>query len=186
MNEVKAWNRVADLGSSLRAGEGGLRDAPALLALVLREKAWRRFVTPRHEVVEHDSFAEFVTTPPTHGLGVSVDLVRRLVADDIEVLDLLDRALQQPVGVNNVNTLTHRPEGNASSTALRRLRKDRPDLHSEVLSGSLSAHAAMVKAGFRPKTATVRLDDPRRAAATIKAAATPEFLIELRRHLGGG
>jgi hypothetical protein len=47
--------------------------------------------------------------------------------------------------------------GNASAAALRRLRKDRPDLHAEVMAGEQSANAAAIEAGFRPKTATVPL-----------------------------
>jgi hypothetical protein len=44
-----------------------------------------------------------------------------------------------------------RPTGTSQSAALRRLRKDRPDLLELVLNGDMSAHGAMVKAGFRPK-----------------------------------
>lgn len=42
-----------------------------------------------------------------------------------------------------------RPAGTSADAALRRLRKDRPDLHARVLDGELSAHAAMIEAGFR-------------------------------------
>jgi hypothetical protein len=48
-----------------------------------------------------------------------------------------------------------RPEGNSRDKALRRLRDHRPDLHAQVLANELSAHAAMVEAGFRPRTFTV-------------------------------
>ncbi len=41
------------------------------------------------------------------------------------------------------------PSGHSCERALRRLRKDRPDLHARVLSDELSPHAAMVEAGFR-------------------------------------
>jgi hypothetical protein len=45
-----------------------------------------------------------------------------------------------------------RPSGNSRAAALRRLRKDRPDLHARILAGEISAHAAMVEAGFRHQT----------------------------------
>ena len=52
-------------------------------------------------------------------------------ADDPEALDMLDRALQNPpdihTGVDNVNA--KRPQGNTQDQALRRLRKDAPELH---------------------------------------------------------
>jgi hypothetical protein len=48
-----------------------------------------------------------------------------------------------------------RPTGTSRATALRRLRKDRPDIHARVLKGELSAHAAMIEAGFRKKPGSV-------------------------------
>jgi hypothetical protein len=41
------------------------------------------------------------------------------------------------------------PTGNSVSYALQKLRDERPDLHSRVLAGELTANAAMVEAGFR-------------------------------------
>lgn len=39
--------------------------------------------------------------------------------------------------------------GNARTYALRRLRKERQDLHARVLAGELSPHQGMIEAGFR-------------------------------------
>jgi hypothetical protein len=39
--------------------------------------------------------------------------------------------------------------GNARQQALRRLRKDQPDLQAKVLAGELSPHAATIEAGLR-------------------------------------
>jgi hypothetical protein len=44
-----------------------------------------------------------------------------------------------------------RPTGNSVAAALRRLERRRPDLLDRVLAGELSAHAAMVEAGFRKR-----------------------------------
>ena len=38
-----------------------------------------------------------------------------------------------------------------ADSCLRRLRKDRPDIHARVLAGELSPHAGMIEAGFRKK-----------------------------------
>lgn len=186
------WGLVSDLGSSLKYGGSALGNVPALLREVLETEAWRDFVTPRGNPVHHDRFAEFVTVPPTEGLGASVDLIRRVVANDPKTLDLLDQALQNPVGgsnkinlndddSNNENDLV-RPSGTSKDYALRRLRKDAPELHAEVLAGNLSAHAAMVKAGFRPKTFTVR-PDPASAARTLRRHMPPDALRSLARLL---
>lgn len=165
-------------------GGSALQDVPGLLVKVLENEVWREFPTPRGQVAKHDTFVSFVTTPPTQGLGANVDLLRRLVADDPRARDLLDRALQRTCADNKPgNNVPKRPEGNEAEKALRRLRKDRPDLHQDVLQGQISPHAAMVKAGFRPRTVTVRLDDPRRAAQTLRNKLTPDQRQELAAYL---
>jgi hypothetical protein len=73
---------------------------------------------------------------------------------------------QRPKGTNQYsdgNNVPKRPEGNSAAKALRRLRKDRPDLHKLVLEGKLSANKAMIEAGFRVKT-SVELESASRCA----------------------
>ena len=93
---------------------------------------------------------------PLEGLGASLDLVRRLVEDDPEVLDMLDREVKRDVGrpkreetVSNAHGFEPRPSSDSVQQALRRLRDARPDLHAKVLAGALTPHAAMVAAGSR-------------------------------------
>jgi hypothetical protein len=86
-------------------------------------------------------------------------LIRNLCRDDPAALDALDRVTQRPTrgdrksedfSVDNVNA-DSRPAGNSRDAALRRLRRDRPDLHRRVVDRELSCHAAMVEAGFRKR-----------------------------------
>ena len=67
--------------------------------------------------------------------------------NDLALLNWLDTAVQRPRGnphliVDNINN-SQRPTGTSQQQALRKLRKDRPDLHSRVLSGEMSAHAGV-------------------------------------------
>lgn len=55
----------------------------------------------------------------------------------------------------------------SADAALRRLRKQRPDLHAQVLAGQSSPHAAAVEAGFRRRRISVPADDPERAVAAL-------------------
>lgn len=186
-NLKKNANLVEALGSSLRSGDHGLKAVPGLVKRVLVEEAWRSFVTQRGELVEYDRFEEFVATPPLKGLGASVDLVRTLVRDDPVALDLFDQATQHAVG-RPQETLSNMqdkaaPTGTSREAGLRRLRKDRPDLHAEVLAGALSTHAAMVKAGFWRKKITVPVDTPQNAARALRRNLTPEAVEELARLL---
>lgn len=151
---------------------------PKLLKRVLEQHAWeeRRDVRTK-EVYRFDSFAEFVTTRPLAGLGTTVDMVRRLVVDDVETLDLFEQAVQNAAAVHN--RYSKRPHGTTADTALRRVRKDRPDLHARVLRRELSPHAAAVEAGFRPRTVSVRLDDAAAILRTLTRHVPDDVLAEL-------
>lgn len=172
---------VDALSSALRRGGNALGSVPDLLKRVLEEESWRHFTTQRGEDVRHNRFAAFVTTPPLQGLGADIDLVRRIVRDDKAALDLLDRAVQNPVGrpSETLDNVQDFPSGNSEAAALRRLRKDAPELHARVLADELSAHAAMVQAGYRPKTFTVRATDPDSIARTLKRHMHPDDLRSL-------
>jgi hypothetical protein len=71
-----------------------------------------------------------------------MDMLRRLCKDDMEALDLIDQAVQRPNGgdrksegaptrVDNINS-DPVPNGTSEQAAIRRLRKDRPDLLEKV------------------------------------------------------
>jgi hypothetical protein len=186
-NLKKNANLVEALGSSLRSGDHGLKAVPGLVKRVLAEEAWRSFVTQRGELVEYERFEEFVSTPPLKGLGASVDLVRTLVRDDPMALDLFDQATSGQAGrrtdLVDVIHEVDRPSGTSREAGLRRLRKDRPDLHAEVLSGALTTHAAMVKAGFRRRMVTIPADSPESAAKALRRNLPPESVAELARLL---
>lgn len=151
---------VQSLGGALSHGSRNLAVVPGLLGRVLREGLWKERVIKTGEIITFDSFERFVVTPPLEGLGASVRLIRNIIRDDIKTTDLLDQALKHPDGnptganqhtggtVDNIHG-SDRPTGTSRDAALRRLRKDRPDLHARVIADELTAHAAMVEAGFR-------------------------------------
>ncbi len=68
--------------------------------------------------------------------------------------------------------------GTSNTYALRKLRKDREDLHGRVLAGEISPHAAMVKAGFRKKTGAFYPEDINRTARVLLNHFDPDELIE--------
>lgn len=176
MSELKQRATLVDaLGSALDHYGQAIANVPSLLRRILEEGAWQEFQTKLGEHVRHERFADFVTEPPLAGLGASMELLPRIVADDPVTLDLLDQTMQATGGSQGLNT---------SAKALRRLRQDRPDLHSEVLAGGMSVHSAMTKAGFRPRSATVPLDDPERLAATLRRRLDSETLAALTKLLG--
>jgi hypothetical protein len=66
--------------------------------------------------------------------------------------------------------------GDSETYIRRRLKRDNPDLAERVESGEISAHAAAVQAGFKPKTFTVRADRPESIVATLRRQLDPETL----------
>lgn len=179
---------VRCLQHAIDEGEHGLSVVPGLIKRVIVENCWRE----RHvdvlqwRPVTFRSFAEFLAERPPEGLGATLAQVKRLCADDPEAMDLIDQATAGRQGkrtdlVDNIHEvpLVERPAGTSPEAALRRLRKDRPDLHSQVLKGELSAHAAAVQAGFRPRTITVPLDPEKMARAIRRRLSDDELDVLL-------
>lgn len=175
------------VGGVLRDEAHVFSSGPKLLRQLLESGAWRDFVTRRGDHVQPHSFEEFVTTPLLKGLGADMDVIRRVASADPVTLDLLDQAQQRPHGGDRtqgkIDNVQLAPTGNSSPRALRKLRDDAPELHAEVLAGRLSAHRAMVQAGYRPRTLSVRPDDPASVVKTLRTHMEPEALVELMRLL---
>lgn len=156
---------VSQLRRSLFEGQDGLRTVPEMLKSVIEHEIWRqRVVEETGELVRFESFEDFVTAPPLEGLGASVRQLKQLCQDDKEARDALVSATVGEHGTNQYtkpksgednHNITHHSTGTSTDYALRKLRRDRPDLHEKVLEGRLSPNRAMIQAGFREKTFTV-------------------------------
>ncbi len=204
--ELRARSTLIDaLSSSLDRGRNGLASVPGLLRQVIEGEKWRHFETMRGEEVRYDDFRAFLLTPPLKGLGATEETIRRLLADDIKTLDLLDQVLQRPPGrpaaeaaaqpqdesqrrdnetVDNVNALLPRPSGNSRARAVRQLREQRPDLLAQVEAGQLpSVHAAMVAAGFRERTVSVPVSQPEKIARALRKNLSEDDIVVLVRLL---
>jgi hypothetical protein len=172
-------------------GGRDLQTLPRLLCRLLEGDLWRERVIPqsgqRQDYGEKE-FDRFVSEPLPEGLGSDVDTLRRLCnaagpPEGTQALDLIDAKSQRPRGRpgtngNIVTILEGRPEGNTRQKALRRLRKDRPDLHDRVLAGELSPNAAMREAGFRRRVLSMPLE-PQALAKTLRRHLDAEQLAEL-------
>jgi hypothetical protein len=162
---------VDALGSSLTHGGTALGQVPGLLRRVLQEDAWREFETKLGKHVQHERFADFVTTPPLAGLGASMDLLRRIAKDDPELTRLL-RQIEEPMPahgeIGRARGSNTTSSGRGETYALRRLKRDRSDLAQRVIDGELSPHAAAVEAGFRKPTFTVPKAGPERIAQYLR------------------
>ena len=170
VDKIKASGElVTALFQAIEHGQNRIASVPGLLKQVIKEDAWRQYALPHSTAVHsYQSFREFVED----WLHISIDDLKAICTSraDYEALDLIDKATTGSHGgdrskINNVNLAPEASKGNSNTYALRKLRKDRPDLHGEVLAGKLSPNAAMIQAGFRQKQITVVLDPIRVASA---------------------
>lgn len=76
--------------------------------------------------------------------------------------------------------------GNSHYYLLDRLSKTHPELVSKVESGEMTAHAAAVAAGLRPRTLQMRLDRPENFVRSLRRHGTPEFVAEVGRLIAEG
>lgn len=156
---------VSGLRDTIKDGKEGLDGTPKYIRKVLNEKAWQiRVIPSTGEVVEFDSFTDFVEAHPPEGLGTSIDMLKRMCEGHDEVRNMLLREVTEAAGpakgnehsddsaVDNINS---NDGGTSESYALRRLKRDAPELAEKVLDGEMSANAAAIEAGFRTKTVSV-------------------------------
>lgn len=168
-------------------GTGSLDNFPGLLRRVLTENMWREFLHPNGEVIRYERFADFVTAGPPVGIGTTVEKVKAVIHDDNELVVMVRNALKGKPGRpsktdDNITGLSN-GSGTAKSYTLDRLERDAPELRERVDAGELSANAAAVLAGFRPRTFTVRADDAASIARTLTKHLEPEVLNLLRKEL---
>jgi len=151
---------VSGLADTIRDGKEGLNGTPKFVKKIIEQDAWkRRTLRCNGEVVEFESFTNFVESHPPDGLGVEVDMLKRMCKEHDEALRLLRGAVTNPDGVkddavDNINS-TDRSSGTSKDYTLDRLAREAPELYKQVVADEISANAAAIEAGFRTKTASV-------------------------------
>lgn len=170
----------------------GLSDIPGLIKKVIEEGLWReRMVSPAKRLVHFTSFRKFVEAPTPLGLGTDLKTLQKLCSADPAVVDLIDRTQetsQQGGDRRSANfKSTESPikisvRGNSSTYALRKLRKQFPDLHQSVIAREISPHGAMIAAGLKQKSIYITRDVVK-ASRTLRKYLTPEEIKQLIKYL---
>jgi len=185
-NPLRTRGSLIDaLSSALDRGNHGLENVPGLLKRILAEESWREFETARGEHVVHERFESFVTAPPLKGLGASTAVIERIVGtDDPDLLRLLRDARKgapgRPSAAKNRVESTPISKGEDSSLTVQRLAVEAPSEYEAVKRGEKTINAAAISAGIRRRRVSVRLDNPRSAAETLRKHMSREQLAELR------
>lgn len=194
-NPIENGQIAGILYYAIRDGKA-IDDIPGLVKRIISGEMWKELlVKETGEVVNFKSFIDFVTTQPPEGLGTTLDTIKRLGSHDTEMLALVDGATKRKHGnttsprdaqgqyipiFDNIQdwSIPKAPTGTSRQAGLRRIAKSRPDLHTRILSHEISVNAAMVEAGFRPKTLTIPID-PKRAAEVIKRQFSQDQISQL-------
>jgi len=82
--------RVKRLYSRLREHRYDLVSVPSLIRQIVQNNRWQKFTVEKTgQVVEHESFLDFVTQQPPEGLGATYKNIWILCQDDLEVQEML-------------------------------------------------------------------------------------------------
>jgi len=184
--------KVQHLQQRWSEGALDLQAVERLLGEVIESGAWQSFHTPNGVSVKPANFREFITAEPFQGLGATEEKIAALLGDDnnavVKMRNLLKRK-PSPGSANHGNNVTPvgrtTVTGNRRDYTLDRLQRDSPELFDAVQRKELSANAAAIQAGFRPKSFTVRSDDPEKIAATLRRQLPEDVLKQVINHLEG-
>jgi hypothetical protein len=157
-----------------------LAELPATLTKIIKTGAWRtwRWVG---SIFAQNSLGNYLTSPPPNGVGIKLDTVEKLIADDPEAAaayreEMTGKKGRPPSQENtDIVSIKQKPKhGNTRAYTLDRLKRERPDLFDKVKAGKLSANAAAIEAGFRKPAKTFE-----RALKQL-STFTPSQLLDLR------
>lgn len=181
--------KVQHLQQRWAEGALDLQAFERLLVEVIESGAWQSFHTPNGIPVRPASFRDFVTAQPFQGLGTTPDKIANHLGDNNSAVVKMRGLLKgkpgpKPVG-NSGNNIIRTVTGTRRDYTLERLERERPDLRARVDAKELSPNAAAIEAGFRPRTFTVRADDPEKIAATLRRQLPEDVLKRVINNLEG-
>jgi len=153
---------ISNLQSMLREFSHVSDSVPHGIKIILQENLWqeREPAPGKLNKKTFKNFKEFCEASTPFGLNTPFEYVLNICKPYNDVLDLIDEANNKEAVqgrrndlkdnfVNNINEV--RPQGTTKASGLRRLRKDRKDLHEKVLDNDMTVNEAMIAAGFRKK-----------------------------------
>jgi len=172
MKDIDSEVKVDALIQAVNRGDRAIDDIPDLVEDVIDSGAWKEREKGRDTDETFDSFREFCTTAPSHGLGCEVERLRNLCRDRPEVVKKIEEHTKADHGgdrrsedaqtkFDNIKLENEGESEGAASTGtsksytLQRLERDAPELYEKVVADEMSANAAAIEAGFRDKTATI-------------------------------
>ena len=188
LNEIERAQLCQTTIESLYEATGGLKQFPALLKKVIATKAWERR-TVHGKVVELGSLRELITAKPVSGWGEDPSKVEAVIRDDPQALAAFRDAMKcvNQHDLPDDNVIRHEAEqGNSRAYSISRVQREcDQDTVSAVMSGEMSANAALVKAGVRENRQVYIPRDPSKAVKKLRLQFGSNFIDEMRRAMDG-
>jgi len=144
---------------------------PIVLRDVLEHRLWQDRKDRNGQPFR--SFEAFATHILWQGLESSVPELLLYCRKHTDVAELIRREVgAMPAhgeigGGHSRDSVATSGDDRGATYALRRLKRDHPELAEMVVAGKLSAHAAAIEAGFRQPTIAVSAADPDAAVAAL-------------------
>lgn len=168
---------------SLSRGTGSLRNFPGLLRRVIETRAWECRRT-HGKVIKLRSLRELITKEPLEGWGEDPSKVEAVIRDDPEALAMYREAMLGKAGRpseesrNNITPLlAEAATGTSRAYSLARVQRecDAPTV-AAVMSGKVSPHAALVKAGLREVRQVYMPRDPAKGIAKLRKTLGDDYV----------
>lgn len=181
---------LEDAQQCLAGGKGSMETLPTIIKRIIRDGVWKELEDKDEK--PFSSFYDFVEYKLWWGLETQYSRLVEFCKDDAECYRLLLEHMPEAAEQRRPTKqeAEHKPDnirlnqyGTSASHALKRLKRDNPELASKVIQGELSANAAAILAGFRKPSVTVQPTDPVKAAKNIREKLGNEFAQQLKNAL---
>lgn len=163
---------IEALQQEMGRGSAKLFDVvPTLLRTVLDEHAWELRTDKAGR--PFGSFEAFVAHPLWWGLESTVDDLIAYCRNAPEVqqqirLEMGKLPAHGEIGGGHSRDSNTTSDDRGATYALRRLKRDAPELAAQVIAGEISANAAAIQAGFRKRMVTLPADPEALAQAIAR------------------
>lgn len=194
LNDVEKGQLCQSTIESLYEATGGLRQFPSLLKKVIATKAWESRIN-KGKVIELKSLRELITEKPIRGWGEDPRKVEAVIRDDPEALAAFREAMKHQGEradlCDNVTQVSREPEGgkgtgNSRAYSISRVQREcDAETVAAVMSGKMSANAALVKAGARENRQVYMPRDPAKAVQKLRRQFGDDFIELLREAIDG-
>jgi hypothetical protein len=177
------------LSKAVAWGSEFMNTVPGLLKQVLEREMWkRRYVVRTGQIVEFESFTQYIIQPPLEGLGTEPYKLLAMLRDAPDLSRQVAGLLNRETSLTPANGTGQQRAGKAPKdvegasrayTALRLKQEGHSELADQVSEGRVTVSDARRKLGWKAEKVAVRTDDPGSAATTLERYMRPEALHEL-------